>query len=182
MERAKQWRRKGRDAETYADGECYSMCKFSYRGSRGYGTPSVGGDRFVTAQDTGTVGELLSAGRGRWRTLPSWLTRSTHRLGGVRAYSLPVATSNGARLLAHEGLQQQPSTGKRGVSAPVAATMRPTANLPPVGRERNTTAPAGMNRERGRQTRALGGLQQQEWTVDQQEGFSYNRQLRCTQR
>ena len=32
------------------------MCKFSYRGSRGYGTPSVGGDRFVTAQHAETVG------------------------------------------------------------------------------------------------------------------------------
>ena len=134
----------------------------------------------------GPSGELLSAGRGRWRTLPSWLTRSTHRLGGVRAYSLPVA-SNEAWVLAHEGLQQQPSTGNQQgvVSTPVAATMRPTANSPPVGRERRTTAPAGMNRERGRQTRALGGLQQQEWTGDQQDGvqlFSCNRQLRCTQR
>ena len=120
----------------------------------------------------GPSGELLSAWRGRWRTLPSWLTRSTHRLGGVWAYSLPVATSNEARLLAHEGLQQQPSTGTQqgGVSTPVATMMRPTANSPPVGRERRTTAPAGMNRERGRLSRALGGLQQQEWTGDQQEG------------
>ena len=33
-----------------------NICEFSYRGSRGYWTPSVGGDRFVTAQHTGTVG------------------------------------------------------------------------------------------------------------------------------
>ena len=32
------------------------MCKFIYRGSRGYGTPSVRGHRFVTAQHTGTIG------------------------------------------------------------------------------------------------------------------------------
>ena len=48
--------------------------------------------------------------------------------------------------------------------------MRPTAHSPPVGRERRTTAPAGINRESGRQAHALGGLQQQEWTGDQHEG------------
>ena len=83
-----------------------------------------------------------------------------------------MATSNEARILVHEGLQKQPSTGTQqgGVSTPVAATMRPTANSPPVERERRTTAPAGMNRERGRETHALGGLQQQEWTGDRQQG------------
>ena len=52
----------------------------------------------------------------------------------------------------------------------MATTMRPTANSPPTGHERRITAPEGMNRERGRQTRALGGLQQREWTGDRQEG------------
>ena len=150
MERAKQWRRKGRDAETYADGECYSMCKFSYRGSRGYGTPSVGGDRFVTAQNTGTVG---GAAVSRARTVEN-LTFVADKIhtqvrGCAGLFSTPVATSNEAWVLAHEGLHQQPSTGNQqgGVSTPVVATMCPTANSPPVGRERETTAPAGMNRQ-----------------------------------
>ena len=178
MERAKQWRRGGRDADTYADGECNSICKFSHRGLRGYETPSVGGDRFVTAQHAGTVG---GAAFSRARTVENltFVADKIHTQVRWRAGLFsPVTTSNDARALAHEGLQQQSSTETQqgGVSTPVAATMRPAANSPPVGRERRTTAPAWTNRERGRQTRAPGGLQQQEWTGDQLEGV----QLRPT--
>ena len=111
------------------------MCKFSYRGSRGYWTPSVGGDRFVTTQHTGTVGGAALSRAGTVENL-TFLADKIYTQGRWRAaYSRPVATSNDARALAHEGLQQQPSTGTQqgGVSTPVAATMRPAANSPPCG-------------------------------------------------
>ena len=46
----------------------------------------------LPANVRGPSGERLSAGRGRWRTLPSWLAGRSHRLGGVQGYSPPMAT------------------------------------------------------------------------------------------
>ena len=116
-------------------------------------------------------GKLLSAGRGRWRTLPSWLTRSTHRFSEVREYSYPVSTSACVRTLGPEGRQQQPLIGTQhgGHSAAMTATLHPAANSPPIGRGRRTITPAWIGRGR-RPALSPGGLQHEELTGEQQEG------------
>ena len=132
----------------------------------------------------GPSGELLSVGRGRWRTLPSWLTRSTHRVGGVRLILAPWRRRMmpGLSRMRDYSSSRRLGPSKGGSAHPWQPRCAQRRIRRRVGRERGTTASAWMNRERGRQTRALGGLQQQEWTGDQQEGFSCNRQLQYTQR
>ena len=132
----------------------------------------------------GPSGELLSAGRGRWRTLPSWLTRSTHRFGEVREYFLPRVDVGGcpgprARGATSAAVVFDPT---RGGSAAMAATVHPAANLPPMGRGTKTTTPAWMGRGGKIPALSPGGYGNRSGPGSSRKGSSYSRQLWRTQR
>ena len=103
----------------------------------------------------GSSGELLSAGRGRWRTLPSWLEGRSHRLGGVQGYSPPMATPADTRT------QQRPVNRTIETTAqPVLAAIGQSLCPLPAGGGWGRTLPAWMQSSVMGTIPEPGGLQQ----------------------
>ena len=85
----------------------------------------------------GPSGELLSPGRGRWRTLPSWLAGRSHRLGGVQGHFPPMAMPADTRT------QQRLVNRTIETAAQPAVTATAQSLCPlPAGQGRGRTLPA----------------------------------------
>ena len=106
----------------------------------------------------GASGERLSAGRGRWRTVLSWLliAGQSHRLGVVQGNFPPVATPADTRI------QQRPVNRTIETAAQPAVTATAQSLCPlPAGRGRGRTLPSWMQSRVMRTIPEPGGLQQQ---------------------
>lgn len=124
-------------------------------GSQGRTAPQEWGETGALPPNVrGPSGELLSAGRGRWRTLPSWLAGHPNRLGGVQGYSPRMATP--------ADIRTQPRRVDRTIETEARPAVTATAQLlcpRSAGRGRGRTLPAWMDPILGT-IPMLGGLQQ----------------------